>query len=378
MRCSWTAVVTLVAALGVASPAAAADTETAPAKIDPAARKAIVASIDRGLTYLEKAQKPDGSWSNRIFPAITALAARAYLEHPDGRYTRSSPRVAKALTFIAGLAKDGGREGIYDTTLANYNTAICLSTLARAGDPAHETVIANARDFLKDKMVWHEKSRGVTKTDLRYGGAGYGDHKRPDMSNTQWMIEALHESGLAATDPAYEQIMVFVRRCQNVKDKDSHPKAGTDGGCFYAADPPESKAGATSSGGLKSYPAMTYAGFKSFLYAGLKRDDPRVRAAWDYLRKHYDVTTNPELGSQGLYYYYHTMAKALHVSGERFIVDGKGVKHDWRAELGNQIAGLQRKDGSWINDADRWQEGDPVLVTTYAVLAMEYCLAPQK
>jgi len=358
----------------------AAGTTTAPAApaLNASVRRSVTASIDRGLAYLDKQQRPDGSWSNRLFPAVTALAARAYLEHPEDRHTRSTPRVAGALAFIAGQAKDGGREGIYDKILANYNTAICLSTLSRAGDPAHATIVANARQFLADKMIWHEASRGVTKKDLRYGGAGYGDRKRPDMSNTQWMVEALAESGLAATDPAFERVVVFVKRCQNVRDEDSHPKAGTDGGFFYAASPPESKAGSDARGGLKSYGGMTYAGFKSLIHAKLSRDDPRVRAAWDWIRAHYSVKVNPGLDKQGLFYYYHTMAKALHVSGEQYVVDTKGVKHDWRKDLGLQIARLQAADGSWVNEKDRWHEGDPVLVTAYAVLAMEYCLAPQK
>jgi len=377
LRCVLLGAVVFVANGLCARAADTSDTSDASA-LDTNARSAVIKSIDRGLAYLDKAQRPDGSWSNRLFPAVTALAARAYLEHPDGRYTRSTPRVARALTFIAGMAKDGGRAGIYDTILANYNTAICLSTLARGGDPAHKTVVANARHFLADKMIWHEASRGVTRKDLRYGGAGYGDQKRPDMSNTQWMVEALAESGLAATDPAFERVTVFVKRCQNVRDEDSHPKAGTDGGFFYAASPPESKAGTDARGGLKSYGSMTYAGFKSFIHAKLSRDDPRVRAAWDWIRAHYSVKVNPGLDEQGLFYYYHTMAKALHISGERFVVDTKGVKHDWRKDLGLQIARLQAADGSWVNEKDRWHEGDPVLVTAYAVLAMEYCLAPQK
>ena len=38
---------------------------------------------------------------------------------------------------------------------------------------------------------------------------------------------------------------------------------------------------------------MTYAGLKSFLYAGVSKDDPRVKAAVEWVRKHYTVTENP-------------------------------------------------------------------------------------
>ena len=36
-------------------------------------------------------------------------------------------------------------------------------------------------------------------------------------------------------------------------------------------------------GGLRSYASMTYAGLKSMIYAGLDRDDPRVKAALTYI-----------------------------------------------------------------------------------------------
>ena len=358
-----------------------AATGAAPAGLDAAQRKAVLASLDKGIAYLEKQQKPNGSWSNSTYPAITALAARVFLDYPEGRYTRTSPAVASALKFIVSVAKDNGKEGLHEKTLENYNTSICLSTLVAAKDPAYDALIANARQYLSAKMIWDETTQGVTKEDLRYGGAGYGvkdGQKRPDLSNTQWMVEALSDSGLAATDPAYERVVVFVKRCQNVKDKDSAPIASDDGGFYYAPSPPESKAGRDEKGSLKSYGGMTYAGFKSFLHAKMSKDDPRVRAAWNWIRSHYTVETNPGLGKPGLFYYYLTMAKALTVYGEPFVIDDKGVKHDWRADLGQKIAALQAADGSWNNENDRWEEGDPVLVTAYALSAMEYCLKPVK
>jgi hypothetical protein len=32
---------------------------------------------------------------------------------------------------------------------------------------------------------------------------------------------------------------------------------------------------------------------------------------------------------------------------------------------------LQRDDGSWVNDADRWNEGDPNYVTALAILSLQ-------
>ena len=55
------------------------------------------------------------------------------------------------------------------------------------------------------------------------------------------------------------------------------------------------------------------------------------------------------------------------------LVDAKGGKHDWRQELAAALSSRQKPDGSWVNERRRWMEGDPNLVTAYALLALSYC-----
>jgi squalene-hopene/tetraprenyl-beta-curcumene cyclase len=118
---------------------------------------------------------------------------------------------------------------------------------------------------------------------------------------------------------------------------------------------------------------MTYAGLKSMIHAGVGPDDPRVKAAFEWVRKFYDLETNPGLGNDGLYYYYHTFAKALDAMGLDVIEAADGTKHNWRMELLAELVSRQRPDGSWINESARWLEGEPTLVTGYALLALSYC-----
>jgi squalene-hopene/tetraprenyl-beta-curcumene cyclase len=131
-------------------------------------------------------------------------------------------------------------------------------------------------------------------------------------------------------------------------------------------------AGGDPASGLRSYASMTYAGLKSMIYAGLTDNDPRVKAAYDYIRQHYSLDENPGLGQAGLYYYYHTFAKALALLGKPTLVDSSGRSHDWRAELVEALAKRQNANGSWVNPADRFMEGDPNLVTAYGLLALAY------
>ena len=60
---------------------------------------------------------------------------------------------------------------------------------------------------------------------------------------------------------------------------------------------------------------------------------------------------------------------------------GKTGQFGWvkisRDNITEALAKRQRPDGSWINESDRWMEGDPNLVTGYALLALSYCGGPQ-
>ena len=78
----------------------------------------------------------------------------------------------------------------------------------------------------------------------------------------------------------------------------------------------------------------------------------------------------PENAQQGLYYYYHTLGRAMNEFDQPIITDPQGNKHDWRVELIDKLSSLQKPDGSWVGEK-RWMEDNPVLVTAYSVLAME-------
>jgi squalene-hopene/tetraprenyl-beta-curcumene cyclase len=264
-----------------------------------------------------------------------------------------------------------------DTPHANYTAAIAMLAFQAAADRGsrdYDDRIRAGQGFLK-RMQWDE-TEGKTSDDPFYGGAGYGGkNNRPDLSNTSFLVEALRDTGLPADDPALRRALVFVSRCQNLKSEfNDQPWADkvNDGGFIYtAANGGSSMAGpADANGGLRSYAGMTYAGLKSMIHAGLTPEDPRVRAALEFIRKNYTLDENPGLGQAGLYYYYQTFAKAMALLGEPTLTDAGGVTHDWRADLVAALAKRQNPDGSWVNPADRFMEGDPNLVTSYALLAL--------
>src|SRR5439155_15704891 len=194
-------------------------------------------------------------------------------------------------------------------------------------------------------------------------------------------VEALLAAGLDKDDPAVKKALEFLSRCQNLPGE-HNPLAfakkvaeGDLGGFTYVPDPKDNR-DATAGGGLRSLGGMTYGGLKSFLYAGVSKDDPRVKAAIDWIRKDYTLDENPGLGQKGLYYYYHVFAKAMDALGENPFADAKGTKHAWKRELFNALAKRQQADGSWRNAGDQtFGEADPNLATAFAVLSLSYCYA---
>lgn len=354
VACGWLATV---------SPATAADDA------------AIKAAIAKASAYLlEQGQAEDGSFSSQAGPAITALVVTGLVRSgapPD------APAVQKGITYLLSFRQPDG--GIYpaDSAVANYETSIALMALAACNDDGqHDDVIRAATAFVKG-LQWDD-GEGQGASDPAYGGAGYGKKKRPDLSNTAFLIEALQSVGTGADDPAIQRALVFVSRTQNLEGPHNalpFPTKNPDGGFYYTpAAGGESQAGTTPEGGLRSYGSMTYAGLKSMIFAGLGRDDPRVQAAVAWLAKHYTFAENPGLGDAGLYYYFQTAAKALDTLGDETFVDAAGKRHAWRSELAAAIIARQQPDGSWVNTNPRWMEGDPNLVTSYALLALDSCL----
>lgn len=366
---------TLLSAAWFASPVPAAPVQ--PAKSEGGAASP-AKTAGKAIDYLRhKGQAEDGSFSRQAGPAVTALVATGLLRNG---LSPSDPLVAKSLTYLEGFVHEDG--GIYrpDSTVRNYETCLAVVCFSEANrDGKYDRLLKNADRFLK-RLQWDE-GEDKDESDFSYGGAGYGKDKRPDLSNTNFLVDALKAAGDGPDDEAMKKALIFVSRCQNLESEhntSAFPAKNPDGGFYYTvAAGGKSEAGLTENGGLRSYGSMTYAGLKSMIYAGVGPEDPRVKAAVEWLQKHYSLETNPGMQDAGLYYYYHTFAKALDALGQDVFTDADGTKHDWRQELVAELARRQQPDGSWTNTNSRWLEGDPNLVTGYALLALSYCRPPK-
>ncbi len=370
-------------------------------------REAYVTAADLLVSQQDKV----GAWQmgppgkSMSSAAYTGLVLADLAGAPKDLRAKYQAVIDKASAFLVSKAnKDGSfGEGPTGAFMKTYTTGIVLMALATEDREKHAGLIRGAQAYLKNNQM---KEEGVFR-----GGNGYGDEKprvvdgkvvtvqesTPNISVTGWAAEGLQASGLPQDDEYWKLVKEFVRRCQNSSEtntdkafiaalKEKGLSIGDDGGLFYApvADPGASKAGTRKIADkevIMSYGAMTYDGIKTYLYAGLQKDSPEVKAAMDWVRKNYTVSSHPGFvfdakqrhHLRGVYHYYLVMAKALVAYGENPLETFDGKKHDWPAELGEQLL-KTFKESKWINENPAWYEGDSILVTSYVLGTLDIVL----
>lgn len=335
------------------------------------------------------------------YPAITGLIVNGLIMDPA--IDASDPAVASGVAFMLRYRQPDG--GIYDRILPSYNTAICLSALSRVNRPEAAAAIEPAIAFLRS-LQWSEAAADapsetgqVSKDHPFYGGVGYGRHGRPDNSNLGFFAQALHDAGLSCDDAAFQRAVVFLGRTQmddRVNDM-AYAKGSRQGGFIYATAENKDTAGqgqsqaavieetmddGTKVSRLRAYGSMTYAGFKTMIYANLARDDQRVKLAYEWIQRNYSVEENPGAGMDGLYYYLLMMSRALDAWGSPTIEvvaspqasspKPQAELRDWQNDLVDRLAGLQNADGSFKSVDDRWMENNPILITAYSLIALQH------
>lgn len=327
-------------------------------------------SIARGAKFLVANQSSDGFWSDKQMPALTALPVWALTNVSEDRVSGVTNAIKKGVKYVLSTQRpDGGfyvpKPGRGGSGLGNYNTSVCLSALFESKiSPA--TPLLKAREYIASSQL--------TGDDTMAGGFGYDKLSRrryADLSNTSYALDAMRRTesleefrvGAKRVDVNWDKALSFV---DNLMKKDG-PDAG---GAAYNDRTPQAGTvtNAKNRVHLRAYGSMTYAAVLSMCHAKLDRGDPRVRDSLEYCRRNWSVNENPGMGNQGLYYFYDIMARALSASGVEKIGE-----HEWKKELSAKLISLQKPDGSWFNDNNRFWESDPVLCTSFAILVLQLC-----
>ncbi|MCA9000690.1 MAG: hypothetical protein KDB61_02120 [Planctomycetes bacterium] len=344
----------------------------------------VIESMNRGAAFLVSAAE-DGKFGAPGHPdaGLTSMVIGALQGMPMPRDEKVQKIIDDGLEWLVSLQKPDG--SIHQGMLANYVTSSAVMALAKSDKPAHKAAVKKAQAFLIGLQA--DEGEGYSEGDRYYGGIGYGGDERPDLSNLQMALEALAASGLEKDHEAYQRAIKFLERCQNRSESNDVrideggviTTSGNDGGSAYM--PGDSKAGYVDLDNgervPRSYGSMTYALLKSYVLAGLSKEDPRVKAAFSWLEKNYTLDVNPGFDTsrdaraayQGIFYYFLAMSRALNTYGCEELTDSEGVQHAWKRELAGRLIAMQSKEsGAWSNrNAPRWWEGNPILGTAYAL-----------
>ncbi|MHC4887728.1 MAG: prenyltransferase/squalene oxidase repeat-containing protein, partial [Planctomycetota bacterium] len=285
--------------------------------IGPSLLKESRRSLAKAHEYLLKKQMPDGSWVGEA--PVTAMVLTAFLTEPRAEFyaddAATKAAVEKGFKFLSTFIQPNG--GIYKKEYRNYVTSVCLMAYAESRDPQYAKIVDGARRYLIKFQL--DEDDGISKDNPFYGGIGYGGDDRPDLSNLQLALDAIHQADLyqqelklAAprsddrTPDHFDKALVFLARCQNLKRINKADYATDDGGFIY-------ETGAYKPARSHSYGSMTYAGVKCLLFANLKNPDmaDRVNKAVAWIEKNYTWDENPGFGDKAIFYYYMTAGKSL-------------------------------------------------------------------
>jgi squalene-hopene/tetraprenyl-beta-curcumene cyclase len=366
--------------------------------------------FEQGVDFIMSEYMEDsGSWpgfNGKPDVAMTAMPVKILAEAPPAYLEQYEAEFKAGVQYLLNAQQPSG--AILDADkvpqLANYKTALATMALVAAQDAypkwehsRFQKVILNARKYLANTQFspgFHD----IGEDHWAYGSWDYDRSKEKadgDMSNAQFALQALNAADLPEDSEVWDRAVSFLQRSQNRSESNDLKEffqekgysVGDDGGFIYY--PGKTYAGKKKmpdgSTRLRSYGSMTYAGLKSYIYAQLDRQDPRVQSAYQWVQKNYTLDKNPgmaqagnpERGKQALFYYYHTLSKALSVWGDPYIQklheDGSTTKHHWARELVRKLADLQRDNGSWKNEVGRWREDNPLLVTNFSLMSLNNC-----
>ena len=370
-----------------------------------------VARIDETLTksveYLISKQSPDGAWRSETYgcfrdgPTLTPYIMSCLLFLPQGAEKVQSS-YHKGERYVVEMVDENGniRTGPHGLNFPVY-TAASASRVIVLLDKTEEHLRVQAAwlAYLRARRL--TASLGWIPSDADYGGWGFalgiprkaapGELKcafcESNLTATIFGIGALGSAKIPSDDPVWEDILIFVRKCQNLSDDSAQSDERFDDGGFYfrPGDALENKAGIAGVDKLGreryySYGSMTADGVRALLGCGLGVEHPRVVAGRKWLEDNFTVETNPGRFAQGrevlrgatYYYWLWSVAHAFMRLGIREVQTQHGPVN-WAEVLADELISRQRPDGTWPNRFTDAKEDDPLVSTPWAASALAGC-----
>jgi len=329
----------LLGLLLAAAPVSSAQEEDGVRELPQFVTPATVRAIDRGVAWLAKHQRRDGSFGEAgggggygVYPtAMSALAGMAFLCHGDtpsrGRY---SEKVRKVMRFLidprhasrTGLITSSGEESrsMYGHGFSTMFLACCM------GEELDEATETRVRQVLGRAVELIGRSQSGAGGWL-YTPDSNGDEGSVTVTQVQ-ALRACRNAGIAVPVTVVRRAVGYIEKSQN-----------SDGGIAYNAH------------GGPSRPALAAAG-AAVLYNAGQYDSPAARKCLQYCKRHIKITDR-----NGHWYYTHLyLAQAYWQAGG----------DDWARyypQVRDFILRSQASDGSWQGDGVGKVYGTSIAVT---------------
>lgn len=363
----------------------------------------INAALQLAARFLLSAQSDDGSWKSDVYGQFKqgdALTPIVLSTIPDLPETPQSPAaIQRGAKYLRKFVDDEG--AIHSIDPITY--PVYMAAGAAVALSAHDDIVSGAASrawikFLRDQQL--TEALGWQPSGAQFGGWSYSKeppHKapaseplsplaEPNLSATVFALDALRACGATANDPAIQNALKFIKRCQNYSDKpDAADNPFDDGGFFFIqGDSVRNKAGSIGIDQLgttrfSSYGSTTADGLRALLDCGLPLNHPRVAAALRWLKTNFAADKHPgeyaadrRPAQDALYFYYcASCAKAFDAAAK--LNAGAALPDDWAPSLAAALLARQNSDGSWANPVVDVREDDPLVATCFAASALATC-----
>ncbi|MEO8269504.1 MAG: hypothetical protein ABI557_07290 [Aureliella sp.] len=327
-------------------------------------------AIERGLEFLAKHQRADGSWRLQDFdtPVLmrsdTAATGLALLSFQGAGYTHNQFKYAgtlrKAVQFLVAHQKTDGdlyipQDPASDQNAWLYSHAIASLALCEAVGMTQDEQLRPAAQKAIDFMV--------ASQDPQLGGWRYRPGVGADTSVTGWFMMAFKSgqlAGLNVPEKTFATIEKYVAASQAVSGEAYLYRYNP-----FAADTLQQRHG------LAPTSVMTSVGLLMRLYFGWKRDRAEMMDGADYLLAHPPENGSVTASRRDTYYWYYATQVMFHMRGERW--------EKWHDRLYPLLINSQIVDGemagSWDPNyptPDLWARyGGRLYVTTLNLLSLE-------
>ncbi len=327
-------------------------------------------AIERGLQFLARHQREDGSWHLEDFDekveiqSDSAATALALLSFQGAGYTHQQFKYAevcrKALRWLTTNQRPNGDLYIPTDSKSNSNAWLYSHGIA-------SLALCEAYGMTQDESIKENAQRAVDfmidSQDPNGGGWRYTPREGSDTSVTGWCMMALKSAelaGLQTSPTTYRGITKWLNGSQASEQQKFLYRYN-----WQAADAPATRHGRVPT------PVMTSVGLLMRLYLGWKRDNPDMLRGSDWLLARPPAEGTVQSPQRDTYYWYYASQVMFHMGGNRW--------KTWYANLYPMLIRTQQTEGkfagSWEPNGeipDAWGKfGGRLYVTTLNLLSLE-------